>query len=208
MAGLMKGYTMHRNLSGLGKGWQQECCVCKKMFHSVSNKQVVCSADCRFELYKVEKQGCWGWSGPKLKLGYGVLSLNTVIGEKAVTSAHRFSYSKYKGVIPDGLCVMHICDNPSCINPNHLVLGTRGDNNTDRSVKGRSGTKHYSDAERKRYSGMTAGEKNPMAKLTEVQAIKIKYEHKDLSSRVLAELYNISLSLVKNIRSNNAWKHI
>jgi len=66
--------------------------------------------------YRLDENGCWIWQASKLKSGYGVF---TDFGRKTVT-AHRWSYRHYKGEIPNGLVIDHICRQPSCVNPNHL----------------------------------------------------------------------------------------
>lgn len=77
---------------------------------------------------------CWEWQGPFNHYGYGL------IGDALGTPqrAHRVSYEIHKGPIPDGLVVMHSCDNPPCVNPAHLSVGTVADNNWDRARKGRT----------------------------------------------------------------------
>ena len=75
--------------------------------------------------------GCWLWGGGKNKKGYGQFFLNSR------RLAHRVSYELFVGPIPDKLCVLHTCDAPSCVNPNHLWLGTNQDNINDRVKKGR-----------------------------------------------------------------------
>jgi hypothetical protein len=85
---------------------------------------------------KVIRRGvneCWGWSGFKHR-GYGRLN----DGTGTAVGAHRVSYEKHIGPIPDGLTVLHRCDNPECTNPKHLFLGTNEDNNRDRDQKGRT----------------------------------------------------------------------
>lgn len=197
------------NISGLGCGWDAECAVCNKSFRSFSNKQVVCSESCRFLSYCGRSvSGCWEWSGPLLG-GYGTLFLNTnrANGRRKQVLAHRYSYESYHGEIPDGMCVMHTCDNPVCTNPDHLILGTRGDNNKDRSAKGRSGSRTYSEDEKARYSVMFRGEANVAAKLNDKSAAHIKYS-RGISITAFMALYGVSKSTVGHIRSGRAWKHV
>jgi hypothetical protein len=77
---------------------------------------------------------CWEWPGQKNKHGYGIIDR-----EDEEYFAHRLIYKTLVGKLIDGLCIMHRCDNPSCVNPAHLVQGTWAENNKDRAAKGRSG---------------------------------------------------------------------
>src|SRR5262245_30204175 len=82
---------------------------------------------------KLRDDGCWVWMGNTMKKdGYGYLTIN-----KQSWLAHRLSWVTFRGPIPDGLCVCHHCDNPPCINPDHLFLGTIRDNIHDALNKGR-----------------------------------------------------------------------
>lgn len=82
--------------------------------------------------YEVKSTGCWEWTKKKFKNGYGCF---TYRGRYLL--AHRVSYEAYYGEEPLGMLVMHSCDNPSCVNPQHLSLGTHSDNYKDMLAKGR-----------------------------------------------------------------------
>ncbi len=79
------------------------------------------------------KDGCWEWLGCKWRTGYGYIRK----AGKHI-AAHRYMYTLYNGPIPKGLCILHMCDNPSCVNPEHLFLGTQQDNMRDMVAKGRN----------------------------------------------------------------------
>jgi len=87
--------------------------------------------------YLVSETGCWNWTKGKMPFGYGVVTFQ----QKQIRT-HRLSWMIHRGKIPAGMCVCHRCDNPSCINPDHLFLGTFGDNNRDMKAKGRMKHNH------------------------------------------------------------------
>lgn len=77
---------------------------------------------------------CWEWSGATKSRGYGSLGVSST---RRSEGAHRISWMIHYGIIPKGLCVCHKCDNPGCVKPDHLFLGTYKDNMLDCSRKGR-----------------------------------------------------------------------
>ena len=132
---------------------------------------------------------CWEWIGALSGAGYGDFH----IGEGSLhTLAHRFSFELHNGEIPDGLIVMHTCDNPCCVNPEHLRLGTMADNQCDMAQKGRSGMR---------------GERCPWAKLTDAYVREIRAAV-GVTNCDLARRYNISPSAIRNVRGGRAWRHI
>lgn len=86
----------------------------------------------RFEKKFTKTDGCWIWNAATDRYGYGAFSYNG-----KTETASRVSYQLYKGPINDGLHVLHTCDNPACVNPDHLFLGTNKQNVEDRKTKGR-----------------------------------------------------------------------
>ena len=104
---------------------------------------------------------------------------------------HRYIYELEHGPIPDGMVVRHKCDNPACINPDHLELGTVADNNRDARVRGRH------------RSGRPRGRMNGHNKLTEQQVLEIR--HSDLSLRQLAKIYGVSPITIHNIKHRKIW---
>ena len=82
---------------------------------------------------RLDPDGCWRWVGATQDFGYGWFS---AVPRKP-EGTHRFSYKLHTGPIPDGECVCHTCDNPPCVNPRHLFLGSRDVNNKDMGKKGR-----------------------------------------------------------------------
>lgn len=90
-------------------------------------------------LARVERapNGCWNWTGSTRRAGYGQIYAGRAHGKQIVCRAHRFSWIAHNGAIPGGLSVCHHCDNPRCINPDHLFLGTHQQNMADCRSKGR-----------------------------------------------------------------------
>lgn len=151
---------------------------------------------------KVDQRGkddCWNWTAyhKKTGMGYGSVMI-TYAARQTHRPAHRVAYELTKGPIPAGLLVLHKCDNPLCVNPNHLFTGTVKDNTQDMMQKGRSRA-HY-----------LMGSKNYRAKITEAQAIEIKnkYQPRKYGCKQLAEEYGISFQAVWLIVTGKGWKHL
>jgi len=166
---------------------------------------------------------CWEWSAGKFKQGYGAFGI-----DKKMVNTHRVAYELFVGPIPEGLCVLHTCDNPSCVNPNHLFLGTQKDNIQDMVKKGRcykgenhhwfgkdhSGEKNWNfgkdhSGEKngmfgKHHKGINLGEKNGNAKLTWEKVNEIRSS--SLSLRELAKQFNVTLGHISNVKSFRIWK--
>jgi hypothetical protein len=134
-----------------------------------------------------DENDCWTWLACKNALGYGNIGLSGHI-----LLAHRASYELLVGTIPDGMCILHSCDNPSCVNPNHLRIGTRQDNMDDKVSRGRC--------------SCLRGENAPNAKLTqaEVDAIRLEYTGAMTQTRLAAK-YGVTQMQIGNIVNNRSW---
>lgn len=147
----------------------------------------------RFWRYVNKTDTCWLWTGATRNFGYGVINTGGKHGK--AEGAHRVSWMIHYGEIPADLCVCHHCDNPLCVNPEHLFLGTRADNNRDMQRKGRA-------------SGGAQGEKHNQAKLTDNDIITIRslFAQDSLSMPELAQRYNVTLASISNIIHGKIWK--
>lgn len=141
------------------------------------------SAEQRFaaQHMPVSESGCWLWIGSINAHGYGGMRAN----EKTY-AAHRYSWERKFGAIPAGAHVCHKCDTPSCVNPDHLFLGSNRDNVADRENKGRG----------------PQAERHPRARLSDldVAAIRTSQDRR----RAIAARYGISIHYVKALRSGKA----
>lgn len=145
--------------------------------------------DERFNLYiKENSNGCIEWTGSK-RNSYGRFYVNGKVG-----SAHRYAWERVHGPIKDNLCVLHECDNPSCINVQHLFLGSQVDNIADMVKKGRH--------------ARLCGSANGNSKLSEENITKIR----DLLKRgavqnYLATEFNVTYQQISAIKTGKNWKH-
>jgi len=144
---------------------------------------------------KVDKRGpddCWEWQAAKTHSGYGAFR-----APNGMHPAHRYSYELHHGPIPDGMVICHKCDNPPCVNPIHLFLGTDKDNVADMLKKGRNGD-----------TGLK-GEANHKSKLSaeQVQAIRQRAA-KGETLASLAREYGMSDVNIGDIVRRRTWRHI
>ena len=137
---------------------------------------------------KVDKSGdCWLWTGYRMSDGYGTIDI-----DNRMVLTHRYSYELHNGSIPNGMCVCHTCDNPACVNPAHLWLGTHTDNMRDMVRKGRR--------------NMVRGR----AKLTESQVTEMRRKHArgGITYVTLSVEYGIDRTTVGNLIRRETWTDI
>ena len=128
---------------------------------------------------------CWEWGGGRLVAGYGHFW-----ALQKTHKAHRFSYALAHGPIPEGMFVCHACDNPACVNPAHLWLGTHQDNMDDRTAKHR----HRS------------GDTHPRSKLTADDVENIRANRMNLTGQEMAALYGVANTTISAVLNRQNWK--
>jgi hypothetical protein len=169
---------------------------------------------------KVSKSdGCWEWMGGKDKDGYGKITYMW-----RGLRAHRLSWELTYGVIPQGLDVLHRCDNPPCVRPDHLFLGTHGDNNRDMKEKGRTATGirngSYTHPELRprgnRHGSRThpeclrRGEMVNTAKLAGGDVVEIRnlYARGKYTQKQIALLFGVKQPEISSIIRRETWTHV
>lgn len=142
-----------------------------------------------------EMTKCWEWTGWCDKDGYGKISIN----RRTFRGAHRFSFTlnnSYGLSLEDieGCDICHACDNPRCVNPEHLFVGSRQDNIDDREIKGRG----------------IQGNKCHKAKLNETQVLEIRnrYAQGNITQEQLAFEYGVAPSTIERLINHKSWKHL
>lgn len=139
--------------------------------------------------YLIADNGCWLWQAAKDQKGYGMFYING-----KVRKANRASWMLYKGDIPDGLLVCHICDNPSCVNPEHLFLGSYTDNNRDAVAKARNRP--------------LPGGANGRAVLSDEDILTIRQLATTHTNTYIATLYPVTRQQISDIVNRKKWRHI
>ena len=169
---------------------------------------------------KVDKHSdaeCWLWMAGKTKLGYGLFRI-----DNRMRTASRVAYELTYGEIADGLCVLHSCDNPNCVNPNHLRVGTRKDNAQDMVKRNRAHAKRrgidlsegVNTTSSMEYEGFTGtkgeggtpfpkGTKHPSSKLQEADVLAIRAS--EATGASLARHYGVSEVTIHEIRKRKKW---
>lgn len=140
--------------------------------------------------YQTENS-CWAWTDKTNSKGYGMMN------RYGFRRAHRFSYFINRGPIPEGLLVCHTCDNPRCVNPEHLFLGTPKDNTRDMIKKKRQNF----------FNGVVPnnkGQNNGRAKLTDEDVLKIRKLRKNFTCYELASQFNVHWKTISKV--SNHWR--
>ena len=139
---------------------------------------------------KVRRAGpdeCWEWSGGMFPKGYGCIRMG-----RDVVGAHRVSWMLAHGELPS-LCVLHRCDNPACVNPAHLFLGTKADNNADMLAKGRQ----------------VRGEANRRSKLGRADVVMIRSLAADGCTKAeIGRLFEVDAKTIHAVVTGRTWSHV
>lgn len=147
--------------------------------------------------WEVNENGCWiCTSHSKNEKGYPIHKQN---GKN--TRVNHTMYESHIGEVPKGIFICHRCDNPGCINPEHLFLGTNMDNVRDKVNKGRQ-------SKGEERSKITRGENSGTHKLTEAEVREIKFGCTGMLHREIAERFNVARNTITYIKNNKLWKHV
>jgi len=167
-----------------------------------------------------EDSKCWEWLGAKSSWGYGSFGF-----KKKHFIASRLSWMIANGRIPNGMIIMHSCDNPACVNPDHLHLGTHQDNTDDKVSKGRhgwvSGDSHYSRTSPERLArgdrngsrthpeSIRRGSNHHASKLSASDVLEIRKMYSfGITSCDIAQKFNLSASSAHRAATGRTWKHL
>ena len=129
--------------------------------------------------------GCWVWLARCDRDGYGRIRIG-----KLMFRSHRVAWERKNGTIPDGMFVLHTCDNPYCVNPNHLFLGTQTENMKDKNGKGRG----------------SRGIGRWSAKLSESNVLSIRADIR--TQEEIAKDYGVNRATISDIQTKRTWRHL
>lgn len=140
--------------------------------------------------------GCHNWLGSRNKKGYGTINMFSAhFPKKKIYLAHRFMWDYVNGPIPDGMYVLHTCDNRCCVNPSHLYIGTQLENMADMYVRGRA--------------NKAKGETHFRSVLDTPQVIQIKTLIKNgLKPMAISRRLDVKRHLILDIRRGRTWSHV
>lgn len=140
--------------------------------------------------WALDESGCWLWKAATIRDGYGQIKIP---GTRRQIVAHRLSYMIHKGAIQDGNCVLHTCDNPPCVNPDHLFVGTKRDNAEDMARKMRH----------------TFGERNARHKLTTENVLEIfRLLAIGVKQSRIAAQFQVGQMQISRINTGDRWGHL
>lgn len=134
---------------------------------------------------KSSPTGCWVWQGYCQKFGHGWLGSRFGL-------AHRFAWSLLRGPLDAKACLLHHCDNPPCVNPEHLYVGDRQDNMRDKVARNR----------------IQKGQDSPKARLTDADVLEIRRLRYEVGAAELAKRFGVTMNYVYQIQRREAWKHL
>lgn len=146
----------------------------------------------RFWEYVLKTDGCWLWQGQVDKDGYGMY-VTTLYNQRTTHKVHKLAFEECVGPVPLGLRVLHHCDNPPCVKPDHLFLGTQQDNLLDMCAKGRQ----------------ARGENHGMRQLNTDDIIAIRrFKQERVPQHAIAKWFGVSEGNVSNILRGKRWSHV
>ena len=165
-------------------------------------------------VYHEPNTGCWLWGGGVSKSGYGVFCASAAKGDRMKDSAHRIAWATANKTAPaKGMSVCHKCDVKTCVNPDHLFLGTPKENTADMFRKGRwvqpsrnNPAKGETHGSKTKPHCVLRGEVHAGAKLSEADVLAVRASHRTLTDEAL--VHGVTPQAIYRIRNRLTWKHI